>query len=374
MSEPVTFALVDLGTLGRNLGAIRTATNRPILLPVKANAYGHGLIEVGTTAVNQGWADWLGVATVDEGVALREAGVTAPILKLSGTLASEAAAAVGHGLTLAITELAGAEAANAAALARGVVARVHLKIDTGMRRVGVPDTAAADVAARLEELPGLELEGVFTHLAVSDVPVEDDFTALQLDRFAAAVAAITERLGRRPTIVHAANSGAVLGHPEAWWDLVRPGIMSYGYYPDATTPRSIPVEPVLSWYTHLTQVKTVAAGDTVSYGRTWAPTADTRVGTFPVGYGDGFNRWLSNLGSILIGGGRYPQVGRVCMDQSMADLGPDSTAKTGDRVTLIGTDGAERITADDVAKLLGTISYEVLCNIAHRVPRVHVEA
>ncbi len=371
MDELTTYAQVDLGALERNLAAIRQHTGRPVLLPVKANAYGHGIVPVGVAATTNGWADWLGVATVSEGVELVEAGVTAPILKLSGTLPNEIDTAVAHGLRLAITDLAGVDSAQAAAAQQGVIARLHLKIDSGMHRIGVDPAVASDVAERIEKLPNVELEGVFTHFAVSDTPAEDAFTAEQLTRFCQAVDAITARIGRRP-IVHAANSGAVLAHPDAWFDMVRPGILSYGYYPDHATPKTVAVEPVMSLVTHLTYVKTVAAGETVSYGRTWAPETDTRVGTFPVGYGDGYDRRLSNQIQVIIDGQAYPQVGRVCMDQSMVDLGPGSLVAQGQRVTLMGREGDVAVTADDMADLLGTISYEILCRVAHRVPRVYV--
>jgi len=371
MPEPTTYAAVDLGALGRNLTAIRQRTKGLILLPVKANAYGHGLVGTAKAAIDHGWADWLGVATVSEGVGLREAGVTAPVLKLSGALPDETEDAVVHDIRLAITDRAGLESAQAAAARTHRRARVHLKIDTGMHRIGVRPHQAAELAELIEEAPDVELEGVFTHLAAADMPVQDEFTAMQLSRFREAVDAVTARLGRRPHIIHAANSAGVLAHPDSWWDMVRPGIMSYGYYPDPTTPKTVGIEPVLSLVTHITHVQTVPAGETVGYGRTWAPEADTLIGTFPVGYGDGYPRRLSSRVSVLIGGRRYQQVGRVCMDQSMADLGPASKIQVGARVTLIGTDGEERIDADDIASILGTISYEVLSVIADRVPRVY---
>jgi alanine racemase len=374
MVQPETFARVDLGALGRNLAAIREAVGRLVLLPVKANAYGHGLVPVARAVQEHGWADWLAVATVAEGVALRRAGLELPILKLSGAPPQQCEAAVAADLRLTITDHAGAAAAQAAAARLGAIAPVHLKVDTGMRRIGVAPDAAADLALAIDAQPNLELEGVFTHLAVSDDPAQDDFTAAQLERFAGAVDAIQDRLGRRIALVHAANSGAVLAHPAAWGDLVRPGILSYGYYPDPATPRTIAVEPVLSLVSHLSLTKPVAAGETVSYGRTWSAPADTVIGTIPVGYGDGYSRLLSNRAEVLIGGRRYPQVGRVCMDQMMADLGPGSALSAGDSVTLIGRDGGERIGADDLGAVIGTISYEILCAVAARVPRVYEPA
>jgi len=372
MSTYTTYAQVDLNQLGLNLTAIRDRTEKLVLLPVKANAYGHGIVPVAQAAIDNGWADWLGVATVSEGVALREAGVTAPILKLSNVLPWETETAVENDLRLAITCADEVRLAQAAAAKLGVTARLHIKIDTGMHRIGVEPGDAPSVAALIESLPDVELEGLFTHLAVSDAPAENEYTNQQLDLFDEAVHAVIKQIGRRPALIHAANSGAVLAHPRAWWDMVRPGIMSYGYYPDVTTPKTIPVAPVMSLLTHLSYVKTIHEGDTVSYGRTWASERGTRLGTFPVGYGDGYDRRLSNQINVLIDGRAYPQVGRICMDQAMADLGPDSTLAPGQPVTLIGREGEQVVTADDLAHLLGTISYEILTGIAHRVPRVYI--
>jgi alanine racemase len=375
-TEPLSgvdsYALVDLGALGRNLIALRRHVGgRSVLLPVKANAYGHGLVPIAQAALDNGWADWLGVATVSEGIALRRAGLRAPILKLSGAAPEQVADAVAHDLRLTIGDAPSAREAEAAAAAQHRTAAVHLKIDTGMRRIGVEPASAADLAELVERQPHLELEGVFTHLAVSDTPAQDAFTTRQLALFDEAVAAIEHRLGRRPRLVHAANSGATLGHPAAWGDLVRPGIASYGYYPDPSTPRTVALEPVLSLKSRLSFVKTVLAGETVSYGRTWtAPTA-TRIGTVPIGYGDGYSRVLSNRADVLVAGRRQPVVGRVCMDQLMVDLGPDSPLTTGDTVTLIGRDGDQAIGADWLGELWGTISYEVLCAIAARIPRLY---
>ena len=373
-APPDTYAQIDLGALAGNLRAIRHHVGgRLVLLPVKANAYGHGLVAVSQAVGRLGLADWLGVAHVAEGVAVRRAGVTLPILKLSGAAPDQLDEAVAHDLRLTIVDQAGCAAAEEAAARHGVVVPVHLKVDTGMRRIGVEPAAAPALAVAIEASPHLALEGIFTHLAVADIPAQRDFTTSQLDRFDAVLRSVEERLGRRPRLVHAANSGAVLDHPRAWGDLVRPGILSYGYYPDPATPRTIPVTPVLSWTSRLSFVKTVAAGETVSYGRTWTAPGTTTIATLPVGYADGYFRALSNRVDVLVGGRRQPQVGRICMDQCLVDLGPGATAEAGQAVTLIGHEGAERIGADDLAALLGTIPNEVLCAIAERVPRLVVE-
>ncbi|MDR0849394.1 MAG: alanine racemase [Propionibacteriaceae bacterium] len=400
-----TYARVDLSALAHNLQSIRDLVKRPILLPVKANAYGHGLVtRIGGQlraplveyVQSQGLVDWLGVATVDEGVALREAGVALPILKLSGASAESVHAAIASGLTLTVGDEREVREAATAADSLGVTADVHLKIDTGMRRIGVAPQEASRLATLIESSPVLSLTGVFTHLAASENPAEDDFTASQLDRFDSAVADVEEELGRIIGLKHAANSGAVLRHPRAWYSMVRPGILSYGYPqgsvedwafdggdlsafdPEDSVARgrqgtaSPLFLPVLSLVSHVSFVKTVHEGETVSYGRTWTAPRDTRVATVPLGYGDGYSRRLSNQAEVLIRGARYAQVGTVCMDQIMVDLGPTSDVAVGEQVTLIGRDGDQHIGADDVGALLGTISYEVLCTIAARVPRVYV--
>ncbi len=376
-----TYAHIDLGALERNLDAIRHHVEyRKILLPVKANAYGHGLIERtrsgAVTAPLVQWlqdksaVDWLGVATVDEGVLLRAAGITCPILKLSPTQNHEVARAIEARLTLTVIDPVTIWAASAAAEALNQQVFVHLKVDTGMRRIGCPPNLAARLAGLVEESPNLNLQGVFTHFAASEDPAEDDFTARQVAQFNEACADIEEALSRGIELRHVANSGAVERHPETWGDLVRPGILAYGYPQSAETP--IRVDPVLSLVSHISFVKNVRAGETVSYGRTWVSGRDTRVATIPVGYGDGYARRLSNQGSVLIQGQRYPQIGTVCMDQIMVDLGPDSAIGVGEQVTLIGRDGSEFIGANDLGAIAGTISYEILCNIADRVARVYI--
>ena len=376
-----TYAQVDLGALERNLDAIRAHVEfRKILLPVKANAYGHGLTEQsrsGTVTAplaqflqDRSVVDWLGVATVEEGVRLRAAGITLPILKLSATQNHEVARAIEADLTLTVVDPVSVWAVSAAAEAVDKYANVHLKIDTGMRRIGCPPALAPRFAELAEQAPYCHLQGVFTHFAVSENPEEDDFTNRQLSQFLEAVDEIEETLGRGIELKHAANSGAVERHPDSWLDMVRPGILAYGY-PQSPLP-TLRVDPVLSLISHVSFVKTVHAGETVSYGRTWVAPWDTRVATISIGYGDGYTRLLSNKAEVLIQGRRYPQVGTICMDQIMVDLGPDSTIGVGEQVTLIGRDGSESIGAGDLAALTGTISYEILCGVADRVARVYI--
>ncbi|WP_036921027.1 alanine racemase [Propionicicella superfundia] len=373
MSQP-TYARVDLGAIEENLRGIRARVgDRLILSAVKADAYGHGAVPVARHLAAAGVTDRFGVATVAEGLELRRAGVELPILKLSPCFSDEVDAAVAHGITLTVVDATTIDMVAAAAGRAGVTVPVHLKIDTGMGRLGERPERAADLAALIDDAPNLDLEGLFSHLAVADVPAQDEYTAAQTRRFAAAVEAVTAARGR-PRIVHLANSAGVLAHPDTWFDMVRPGIMIYGSYPDAATPRTVDLRPALAWSTRVSFVKDVVAGETVSYGRTWTAPRATRIATIPVGYGDGYNRRLSNTGRVLIEGRSYPIAGRVCMDQFMVDLGPGSAVSRGAEVVLVGRSGDERITTTELADLLGTISYEVTCAITRRVPREYVPA
>jgi len=367
-----THLVIHLDHIRANLLAIRAAigANRKLLIAVKANAYGHGAVAVSRMAEAAG-VDWLGVATVPEGLQLREAGIGLPILKLSPAFPEEMAAAVAGAVTLAVCDRANALALEAVCAARNAPATVHLVIDTGMARIGVqPPDAPAMASFLAEQCPHLRIQGAFTHLPVSDA-ADPAYTEAQILRFRSAVAAVEAALGRKLELVHCANSGAVLGHPEGLMDLVRPGIMIYGFYPDPGTPRSIPLLPGLSFLTRVAFLKKVPAGTRVGYGLTWSAPEDTWIATLPVGYADGFNRLFSNRGRVLVRGRSCPVVGRVCMDQTMVDLGPETPVRVGDEVVLIGRSGDAEITVDEWAEVLGTITYEVTCQINGRVERVY---
>ena len=371
MPSPTRFH-VDLDALHANLAVARElAGGRRILAAVKANAYGHGLVEVARSIQERGSAEWLGVALTTEAQALRDAGVTLPILKFTPTLADDLAEAIAAGVTLSVGDHRAVDEAQAAAEVAGVVADVHLKIDTGMRRVGADPADAVALAGRLAASSHLRVGGVFTHLPVSDVVDGEDFTLGQLALFDATVARIEDIVGP-VELVHAANSGAVLGHDLGRTTMVRPGIMVYGSYPDAATPPTRPLRDVGRWTSRVSFLKRIREGETVGYGRTWTAPRDTWVATVAVGYGDGYSRLLSSRGRMLIDGRSYPVVGRVCMDQTMLDLGPDEpTVNVGDEVVLIGTSGGERIGVEEIARLMGTITYEVTCLITARVPRTY---
>lgn len=369
MLEPPTLATTRLDHIHANLEAIRARVgNRQVLAAVKADAYGHGAIEVCRMIERTGAADWLGVATVAEGVALRDAGVGLPILKLSVARGPEVEVAVDSGLALCVVDDNSIAEASAAAVVRGVEAELHLKVDTGMRRIGCDPADAVRLAELVDASPGVRLGGLFSHLPISDSPAGVAFTRSQVELFARTAGEVEAAHGPIP-LKHLANSGAVLGHPDAWFDLVRPGIMIYGAYPDPESVRSVELLPGLEWRTRVTFVKPIRAGETVGYGRTWTAPRDTWIATLPVGYGDGFSRLLSNRGRVLIAGRSYPVVGRVCMDQTMIDVGPDPSVEVGDDAVLVGSSGNEEITTSEIASLMGTIPYEVTCLVNARVAR-----
>lgn len=368
--------LVRHDVLAANLRAIRSAVGDDVrlLLPVKADAYGHGAVAVATRVEAAGLADWFGVATLAEARELRAAGVTRPVLKFSPVGAWEADDLGGTDVVATVAAPGDADVAEGAARRAGRPLEVHLKVDSGMGRLGVGPDAAGDLAAHVRRAcPNLRVTGAYTHLAASDDPAYDDATAAQLAGFARARADLERALGQELELVHAANSGGVLAHPDSWLSMVRPGIMSYGYSPDPATPRTVPVEPVVEWRARLTYVKRVAAGTSVGYGRTWSAPGPTTIGTVALGYADGLNRHLSNAGRMIAGEGTAPVVGRVCMDMTMIDLGPDPAAGVGDEVVVLGRRGGVAYTAEDMARDLGTIPYEITCGIGSRVTRVHLD-
>lgn len=362
-------ATTRLDHIRANLDAIRARVgSRLVLAAIKADAYGHGAVEVARMIEGTGAADWLGVATAGEGQELRDAGVGLPILNLSIARGAEVPASVGAGLTLCVVDEASIGEAAAAASALGTTVEMHLKVDTGMRRIGCEPEQAPGLARLIDATAGVHLGGLMSHLPISDAPAGEEFTRAQLVRFRSAVDEVEAARGPVP-LKHVANSGGVLAHPDSWLDLVRPGIMIYGAYPDPQTPRTVPLLPGLEWRTLVSFVKPIRAGETVGYGRTWTAPRDTWIATVPVGYGDGYSRLLSNRGRMLISGRSYPIAGRVCMDQTMLDLGPDPQVAVGDEVVLVGRSGKEEITTTEIAGLMGTIPYEVTCLITRRVGR-----
>ncbi|MCO5054307.1 alanine racemase [Thermomonas sp.] len=366
VSQRPTRSVVDLDALAGNLRAIRGRVGVPVMAILKANAYGHGLIPVARHLQAQG-AGQFGVAFVEEGIALRRAGITVPILVLGGILGRQAGQLIEHDLELTVSSIDKLRKVEAAAQALGRKAVVHLKIDTGMERIGVHSETCAPFIEAAVASRWCTLKGVYSHLACADDP-GSAMTALQLERFHAACAHFT-RLGAPMPIRHLANSGGILHFPDSWLDMVRPGILLYGVLPDPQARPTIEVRPALELLSQVVYFKVVHAGRPVSYGATWAPPADTRIVTIPLGYGDGYPRALSNRGQVLIRGRRLPIVGRVCMDQFMVDLGPDGTAYNGDDVVLIGQQGDAAIRVEDLALQADTIGYEILTRLNERIPR-----
>ena len=365
-----THARIHLANIRSNIENIRRAVGpeRKILIAVKADAYGHGAVEVSRMAENIG-VDWLGIATVPEGIELRQAGIMLPILKFSPAFHEEMEEAVKHDIALAVCELENVRQLQKICAALGRKCQVHLKIETGMGRIGVAAEEAFSMADEIiNRCPDLILGGAMTHLPVSDEGSKS-FTQRQIDRFKKTVSDIETRLNFKMPLVHCAKSGGVLAHPESWCDMVRPGIMIYGFYPSEDTPQTILLKPGLSFKTRVSFLKNVPKGGSVGYGRTWIAPEDSWIATFPAGYADGFNRLFSNMGRVLVNGRSYPVVGRVCMDQSMCNLGPNTEVKVGDEVVLIGDSGCQNISAYEWAEKLKTITYEVTCQINRRVRR-----
>lgn len=366
-----TWVEVDLGAIRANAAAVKglLPDQTRLMAVVKANAYGHGAVPVARAALEAG-AEWLGVATPAEGWELREAGIDAPILVLGAAWPFEAELYLRGDLRATITSFDEAAALSSLAAQQGGVLRVHLKVDTGMGRLGVHYREAGRFAAEVARLPHLEIEGVFSHFATADEP-DLAFARRQLDRFQQALFDI-ERAGVAARFRHIANSGAIFALlPEAAFDLVRLGISLYGYYPSPAVPHPIVLHPALRWFARAVFVKRVEAGTPISYGATYAPRRPSTIVTLPVGYADGLRRELSNKGQVLLHGQRVPIAGRVCMDQVMVDAG-DLAVTVGERALIIGKQNGAAITADDLARWLGTISYEVLTGISPRVPRVYV--
>ena len=365
-SSRPTWCDIDLAALERNYSAIKQVVGASKMMPViKADAYGHGLTQIGTRLQEIG-APCLAVAYVEEGLALRAAGITVPIQVLGGAVTRQIPLFLEHGLTFTAPSVDKLLQISDAAEAANTTAKVHLKIDTGMERIGVHHYNADTLFEAALSCTSLEVEGVFSHIASAD-DTDLESARIQLERFLEALDFYDRRSLPTPTR-HIANSAAIVALPEAHLDLVRPGLLLYGIEPTDQTSKTITVEPLLSWRSEVIYFKVVEAGSPVSYGGTWAPEHSTRVVTLPVGYADGYRRALSNRAQVLIKGTRHNVVGRVCMDQTMIDIGTAS-AYNGDQVVLVGSDGNQQITIRDLALWSDTVPYEILTSITARVPR-----
>lgn len=364
---------VDLEAIKRNIGAFQQRMSRStkLMAVVKANAYGHGLVEVARAAVSQG-VHWLGVALAEEAFALREEGVALPILVLGYSSPEDYPKLIRLGIRPSIFSLAQGRAFAGEASRLGCRAPIHLKVDIGMGRIGfAPDESSLFQIQALSELEHLSLEGLFTHFPCAD-EADLSITKQQLESFLTFCQALKKK-EVSISICHCANSAAAMRLPESHLDMVRIGIAMYGLTPskDAWDWEGV-LQPALSLHTRLVQVKEVPIGSGISYGHSFKTTRVSRIGTLPIGYGDGFSRGLSNKGSALVGGHKVPIIGRICMDQCMVDLTELPQVKAGQGVVLLGEQGHERISVEEIADLLGSIHYEVVTALSPRLPRDYV--
>lgn len=366
---------IDLNAIAHNIQAVRRKVGGgvKIMAVVKADGYGHGATEVANVALQSG-ADCLGVAIPEEGIELRSSGIRAPILILGLAPPHEVREVIKHDLsqTVSTTELA--EALSAEAQKLGKVAKMHVKIDTGMSRIGVPPENAVNFAKQISQLKAIAIEGIFTHFSVSD-SIDDSkdktFTESQIGKFKQVIARLEEN-GIQIPIKHAANSAGVLNFPSSYFDMVRPGIMVYGLYYSREVAVAENLQPAMSFRTAIIHLKTVIPETSISYGRTFITEKESIIATLPVGYADGYNRLLSNKGEVLVRGRRAPIVGRVCMDMTMIDVSHVPGVKIGDEVVLFGKQGNAEIPMDEIADKTNTIVNEVACSIGKRVPRVYL--
>ncbi len=366
-NRPV-WAEIDLSAIAHNVTEIRKVTNREakVCAVVKADAYGHGAGAVARTALQAG-ADRLAVAIVNEAVELRNAGFDVPILVLGYTPVWQADLVVKNDITQTIFTLESAQVLSAVAIAAGKTAKVHLKIDTGMARVGVSPTDAGAFAAAVAALPGVEIEGVYSHFAVSD-SWDKTFTYEQFRRFLEGIEYIKAQ-GIHIPIRHIANSAALLELPEMHLDMVRPGIILYGLWPSEEVKKNLLLKPAMKFKTQVGFVKDVPPNSSISYGRTYYTDQRSRIATLPVGYADGWSRLLAGKTQVSIHGQRAPIVGRVCMDQCMIDVSHIGDVAIDDEVLLFG--GAE-LPVEEIAQIMGTINYEIVCMVGRRVPRYYI--
>jgi alanine racemase len=363
---------INLDAARQNIERIRAAIppGVAILFVVKADAYGHGAVRLSRLA-EECDLSILGVATLDEGRELRRAGIALPILVLSPVLPQELDGVIENNLAVTSSSFEFADAASAAARRRGATCVMHVEVDTGMGRAGIAEAEAIETIKRMSALPGVRLEGIFTHFPVSDSDLA--FTRDQIDSFKS----IVDRLSVAGIVfryVHCANSAAILNFPSSHFNLIRPGLLVYGHAPSALLRERIDVEPVMSFKARLVLVRDMPAGASVSYGRTYVTQQPIRMGVVPVGYGHGLSHRLSNMGHFLFRGSRVPIIGRVTMDMTMLDLSAFPDAQVGEEVVIFGRQGEGVITADDIALWDETLNYEVFCRISKRVPRLYLRS
>jgi alanine racemase len=369
-SYHTTKAEVDLGALAYNYHQLRQLAPPSVkfLVVVKADAYGHGAIPVSKKLEELG-ADFLGVATVKEGIELRNGEIKRPILVLSGIYQEEVEDVLAYQLTPMVYRLEIAEALAATARKKGQTIPVHIKVDTGMGRIGILPEEAPAFVNRLRKFKNLEIEGIASHFATADVG-NSSFTEEQLERFSRTIEEM-KKLAIDPPFCHIANSAALVNLPAAHFTLVRPGIMLYGSYPSPSLKDKVSLRQVMSWMSLVADLKQVPEDYPISYGRTFITQRPSIIAAIPVGYADGYNRLFSNCGEVLIKGMRAPVVGRVCMDWTMVDVTDIPGVEVGDEVVLMGSQLDQEITPEEMGGRIGTIPYEILCAVGKRVQRIY---
>ena len=372
-----TWAEIHLDNLAANFQQVKTLVSPAarVMAIVKADAYGHGAIECARRLAKSG-ADWFGVAIPEEGIQLRTAGVTQPVLCLGGFWPGQAAACIQQRLTPVVYRLDMLDSLNQAALDAGTVIDVHVKIDTGMGRLGIRFDQLGDFVSQLDRFRNVRIDGLMSHLAAADDASCKPLTRHQINRFEEA-SALFRQAGYHPTYLHLSNSAGIYGHREAWGNIVRPGGVLYGLWRDVL-PLSVSdtqLAPVMSVHTRITMLKWVPPGETIGYGCTFEASRKSLIATLPIGYHDGYKRALSNRSNVIVRGAFSPVVGRISMDLTLIDVTNVPDVEVGDKVTLLGWDrenpGA-KISAEDLARISGTLSYEVTCGIGERVPRLYV--
>jgi len=360
-----TYLEINLSQLRKNIEAIKAHVTPAKVMPmVKANAYGHGVD--GVAPFIEPYVDYFGVAILEEEIHLRELGITKPILVAGGAFPEQVSYFAEYDLTLTGSSVELLEAAEEVSCSTGKRIKTHLKIDTGMERVGVHEYEAESLIEKSAACSHLDIEGIYTHLANSEVP-DKKYSSLQLERFQEVLKIYERHSIPVPPLRHISNSGGILNLPEANHGLVRPGILFYGVYPGNDIDRVVDVKPSLKWRSKVAYSKITRPGRMVSYGSLWQAEKESRIVTIPCGYADGYFRRMTNRAQVIVNGRKYPQVGRICMDQFMVNVGDDE-AQVDDDVVLLG----EGIRAEDFAEWAGTNEYEVLTNISARVPRVYV--
>lgn len=368
-TERATRAIIDLGAISHNVAAIRKkiGSQRGLMAVVKADGYGHGAVEVSRTALRNG-ADSLAVALPEEGQHLREAGIEAPILVLGLIQPEEAWKVVDSRLDQTVSSIALLEALDREAGSASIQVNVHVKVETGLGRIGLEPHEVVLFLRRAKSYRNLKVAGLFSHFSAADER-DKTFARHQLQLFEQTIREI-QHAGIELPQRHMANSAATLDLPESYYDLVRPGLIIYGLYPSTEVSHSIEVKPAMTLKTGVCYLKTVPQGTPISYGRTFVTRKQTRVATLPLGYGDGYKRALADKGEVLIKGRRAPVIGRICMDMCMIDVSDVPDVKAGDEAIVFG----QEPTADELAAKIGTINYEVVTTVGKRVPRVYVNS